>query len=95
MDQRTQSEKITMRKEKQEAEEIKRAAKEKERKQAYLAREQVMAKASDSRQSQREEKRTQEEAKQLAREQARKRDYNAKEKTMVDAHEARKLRDKK
>jgi hypothetical protein len=94
MNQGTQSEKMTRRKEKQDTEEAKRAVKEQERKQDYLAKERAREKVSDSKQTQRVEKRALEEAEQLSRKLARKKDYDAREKDLVDAHEARKLRDK-
>jgi len=94
MNQRTQSEKIARNKEKQDIEEAKRAAKEQERKQDYIAREQARQKATDSKQTQKAEKHAREETEQLAREQARKKDYDAREKDLVDAHKARKLREK-
>ena len=94
MNQGTQSEKKARNKEKQDIEEAKRAVKEQERKQDYIAREQVRQKATDSKQTQKAEKHAREETEQLAREQARKKDYDAREKDLVDAHKARKLREK-
>jgi len=94
MNQEEKSEKETRRKDKQNADEANRVVKEQERKKAYLAREQVIGKASDSRRTQRAEKHSSEEAEQLAREQARRKAYFDREKSIADSHQARKSKDK-
>lgn len=82
-------------KEKRDAEQALRLAKELERKKAYLAREQAIDKASQSKQSERAEKRATEEGAQLARDEARRKAYSARETAMAEARESKKLRDKK
>jgi hypothetical protein len=84
-----------MQKEKRDAEDAQRLAKEQERKKAYLAREQAIEKASQSRHVERAEKRASEEAGQLVRDEARKKAYSDKETAMAEARESKKLRDKK
>jgi hypothetical protein len=78
--------------EKRVAEEAERLAKEKERKKAYLAREQVIEEAQRERETKRSAKRAAEEIEQLAREQARREAYLAREKAIAEAQEAKKLK---
>lgn len=84
-----------MQKEKRDAEQAQRQAKEQERKKAYLAKEQSIEKASQSRQAAQGEKRAAEEAVQLARGEARKKAYSDRETAMAEARESKKLKDKK
>ncbi len=77
---------------KKSVEETKRAAREQERKKAYMAKEQAMAMAADSRKSGQAGARATEETARLAWEQARKEAYSANEKKTAEAHEARKAR---
>lgn len=93
-DQQNKPGKETTSKEKHAAEEALRAAKEQERKKAYLAKEQAIQKASDSRRTEQAAKRATEESDRLAREETRKRAYSAKEKGTAEASEARKLKGK-
>jgi hypothetical protein len=74
--------------------EARRVAEGQQRKKAYLAKEQTIQQASDSRHAKQAGKRADEEADRLAREEQRKKAYSAKEKNMAEAHEARRLRDK-
>jgi hypothetical protein len=93
-DQQKRSKQETGQKEKDDAEKARRVAKEQERKNAYLAKELAIQKASDSRHSKQAGKRADEETDRLAREETRKKAYSAKEEDIAEAHEARKLRDK-
>jgi hypothetical protein len=93
-DQRKPSELETRQKEKGDAEDARRLASEQDRKKAYLAREQAIQQAADSRHSEQAGKRAGEEADRLAREETRKKTYSAREKDMAEAHEARRMKDK-
>ena len=86
--------KETQRKEKLKAEEAEQVAKDKVRKQAYLAREQEIEKGQKDRQLKQAEKRASEDIQDSAREKARKETYLAQEKAIAEAQEARKLKDK-
>jgi hypothetical protein len=92
-DQPEQSKGETSRKEKREAEEARRLGKETERRQAYLAKEQALEKASQAKEAERAKKRADEESGQLAREQVRKKAYADMEKKTAEAQDARRLRD--
>ena len=93
-DREGQPEQGTGHKERLDEEDARRVAEGQERKKAYLAREQTIQKASDSRHSKEAAKRADKETDRLAREETRKKAYSAKEKNMAEAHKARRLRDK-
>jgi hypothetical protein len=94
-DQEEQSIKEVRRREKLIKEEAERLARERERKKAYLAREQVIEKASEAKEAERSQKRAVEESEQANREKARKDAFLAREKMLAEAAEAKKLREKK
>jgi hypothetical protein len=93
-DRKRQPEQEAGEKERLDEEVARRVAEEQGRKKAYMAKEQTIQRASDSRHSKQAGKRAVEETDRLAREEARKKAYSAKERDMADAHEARRLRDK-
>jgi hypothetical protein len=94
-DQEEQSPKEARQKEKRTAEEAGRLAKDKVRKEAYLAREQAIEKDLKAKKSEESEKRAAEDIEQLARDQARREAFFADEQAMAEAQEARKLKAKK
>jgi len=94
MNQGEKSEKETSRKEKRNTEDANRLSRERDRKTAYLVREQAIEKASEARRNQQAEKHSKEETEQLTRQQERKKAYFAREKKIADTQEARKSRDK-
>ncbi len=93
--QQGQSEKEARRKERRDAEDAGRLAKEQERRKAYFAKERAAQAVSDKRQSERAEKRVAEDVERLLKEQARKKAYSAREKNLADDQEGRRLREKK
>ena len=93
--QEEQSLKEAKRKGKRLEEEAEGLAKDQGRKKAYLAREEVIEKASKARKTKRTEKRAAEEIGQSAKDQARRDASFAKEQAIAEAQEARKLKAKK
>ena len=93
-DQEKQTEKETRRKEKLALDASMMVTRDRERRKSYLAKEEVMAKVSDSRHTQRADRRAIEDVEQKARELARKQAYDAREKSATDAREAKKLKDR-
>jgi hypothetical protein len=84
-----------MQNESRETQQAKQLEKEQERKKAYLAREQAIERASQSKHVERAEKRVAEDALQLARDDARKKAYFAREAAMSEARAEKKLKDSK
>jgi hypothetical protein len=78
---------------KRDHEEANLLTKERERRQSYLAKEQAIEKAAESRITERAKKRSNEEKEQQALALARKQIYDANEKKRDEAHKARKLQD--
>jgi hypothetical protein len=91
-DHKGKSEEETRRREARDAEEARSLAKERERKRAYLVREQAIEKAAASKRSERVGAGSIEETERLTREQVRKEAYSANEKRIAQAQEARKLK---
>ena len=87
------SEKEAQRQKKLKAEETEQAARDQERKKAYLAREHEIEKGQKSMETRQAEKRAAEDIKDSAREKARKAAYIAQEKKIAEVQEARRLKD--
>ena len=83
------------RKEKHIKDEAESLARDKERRSAYMAREQAIEKVSEARHAERSEKRAVEEGEQSARDQVRRDAFLTREKTRAEGQEARKLKEKK
>jgi hypothetical protein len=94
-DQEEQAPEEARRAEKLKEEEAGLLAKEQARKKAYLARGEIIEKASKAKEAKHAQNLADEEAKGLTREKARKEAYLAREKTIAQTQEARKLKAKK
>jgi fused signal recognition particle receptor len=94
-DQEEQSLKEAKRAERRTTEEIEQSARDRARREANLAREQVIEEDQKKREAKRAEKRTAEEIEQSARDQARREANLAREQAIEEDQEARKLKAKK